>query len=47
MKIEQHIFKSESFAELIDEAIEFMLDTPLETLPPDEKFFGGGIYALY
>ncbi len=46
MIIADHIFQSKSFIALIDEAIEFMLDTPLETLPP-EKFYGGGIYALY
>ena len=47
MKIEKHIFKSESFIELINEAVDFMLKTPLESLPPSEKFYGAGVYALY
>ncbi|MCF6337701.1 MAG: Eco29kI family restriction endonuclease [Gammaproteobacteria bacterium] len=47
MKLEEHIFRSESFVELIDEAVHFMVNTPMETLPPDEKFSGGGVYALY
>jgi len=47
LKIEDHIFKSESFLELINEAVEFMLKTPLELLPPSVKFDGPGVYALY
>ena len=47
MKLEEHIFRSESFVELIDEAVAFMVNTPMELLPPDEKFSGGGVYALY
>jgi hypothetical protein len=47
MKIEKHIFQSASFIELIDEAVNFMINTPIEALPPDEKFGGGGVYALY
>jgi len=47
LKLEEHIFRSESFVELIDEAVNFMVNTPMETLPLDEKFSGGGVYALY
>ncbi len=47
MKLEAHIFNSKSFVELIDEAIDFFIQTPTEPLPPDEKFPGGGVYALY
>jgi len=47
LKLEKHIFRSESFVELIDEAVAFMVNTPMESLPPDEKFSGGGVYALY
>ncbi len=47
MKLEEHIFHSESFVELIDEAVDFMVNTPMESLSPDEKFSGGGVYALY
>ena len=47
MKLEEHIFQSESFVELIGEAVDFMVNTPMESLPPEEKFAGGGVYALY
>lgn len=47
MKLEEHIFRSESFVELIDEAVDFMVNTPMESLPLEEKFSGGGVYALY
>lgn len=47
MKLEEHIFRSESFVELIDEAVAFMVNTPMESLPPDVRFSGGGVYALY
>jgi hypothetical protein len=47
LKLEEHIFRSESFVELIDEAVAFMVNTPMELLPPDENFSGGGVYALY
>ena len=47
MKLEEHIFRSESFVKLIDEAVAFMVNTPMELLPPDENFSGGGVYALY
>lgn len=47
MKLEQHIFNSKSFVELIEEAIDFFIQSPTEQLPPDEKFPGGGVYALY
>lgn len=47
MKLEKHIFRSASFIDLIEEAVEFMISTPIESLPPDEKFSGGGVYVLY
>ncbi len=47
MKLEEHVFQSGSFIELIDEAVNFMVNTPLEPLPPEEQFAGGGVYALY
>lgn len=47
MKIEKHIFQSASFIELIADAVEFMINTPIESLPPEEKFEGGGVYAIY
>jgi len=47
LNLEQHIFNSKSFVELIEEAIDFFIQSPSEQLPPDEKFPGGGVYALY
>jgi len=47
MKLNEHLFQSESFAKLINNAIDFMINTPIVSLPPKEKFAGGGVYALY
>lgn len=47
MKLEEHIFQSASLIKLIDEAVKFMINTPMVSLPPAEKFSGGGVYALY
>ncbi|MDQ7074381.1 MAG: Eco29kI family restriction endonuclease [Gammaproteobacteria bacterium] len=47
MKLEEHIFHSKSFIKFIDDAVAFMLNTPMESLPPDDTFSGGGVYALY
>ncbi len=47
MDADKHLFKSQSFIELIQEAINFMNSTPVEALPPEDRFLGGGIYALY
>lgn len=47
MNLEEHIFKSEYFSALIEEAVKFLINTPTMSLPPDSKFTGGGVYALY
>lgn len=45
--LEQHIFQSSTFNELLEEAIHFFENTPIVCLPPKEKFSGAGVYALY
>ncbi len=47
MKLEEHIFQSASLIALIDEAVESMINTPMVSVPPEERFSGGGVYALY
>jgi hypothetical protein len=47
VKLEEHIFKSDSFNELIREAVDFFGRTPIEKLPPSDRFAGPGIYAIY
>jgi len=43
----EHIYKNEAFEELVKDAIRFFNGTPVHTLPPPERFYGVGIYALY
>ncbi len=42
-----HVFRSPRFRSVVDEAVEFFAQTPLQTLPPSTRFVGGGVYALY
>jgi hypothetical protein len=42
-----HIFRSPKFRSVVDEAIKFFSKTPLQILPPPDRFIGGGVYALY
>ena len=43
----QHTFKSAGFQTVVNQAIEFLDDTPVYPLPPSEPFDGSGVYALY
>lgn len=43
----EHIFRSPKFRSVVDEAVEFFIQTPLQILPPPVRFIGGGVYALY
>jgi hypothetical protein len=43
----EHVFRSPKFRSVVDEAVEFFAQTPLQTLPPLSRFIGGGVYALY
>ncbi len=42
-----HIFRSPKFRSVVDEATSFFVQTPLHSLPPPDRFIGGGVYALY
>ncbi|MFZ0033395.1 MAG: Eco29kI family restriction endonuclease [Sedimentisphaerales bacterium] len=47
VEIDAHIFKSPAFEGIVNKAIEFFNNTPVHPLPPDNKFEGTGVYALY
>ena len=42
-----HIFRSPKFQSVVNEAIEFFVETPLHRLPPPGQFLGPGVYGLY
>ncbi len=42
-----HIYKNDTFAELVKDAVRFFNGTPVLNLPPQESFLGTGVYALY
>lgn len=43
----KHVYQNDAFSELVKDAVRFFNGTPVHTLPPPEKFFGTGVYALY
>lgn len=43
----KHVFKSPQVHAVINEAIEFLKQTPAYQLPPPESFIGTGVYSLY
>ena len=43
----QHIFRSPSLQSLVNEAIQFLNNTPIHLLPPVNRFPGVGVYVLY
>lgn len=42
-----HTFHSRKFKGLVENAIRFFTGTPVHALPPEERFVGSGVYALY
>lgn len=44
---EKHIYRCDEFSELLKDAVRFFHGTPVCTLPPEAKFSGAGVYALY
>lgn len=47
LEYEKHVFRSQKFRSVVDEAIAFFLTTPPHRLPQREQFMGSGVYALY
>lgn len=45
--IKLHTFRSPKFESVVQEAIKFFAGTPVHPLPPADRFFSGGVYALY
>lgn len=43
----KHVYRNDAFAELVKDAVRFFNGTPVHTLPPPERFFGTGVYAIY
>lgn len=44
---DNHIFRSSQFQQVIQNAVDFLLSTPVQPLPPSETFTGAGLYLLY
>jgi hypothetical protein len=42
-----HVFRSPKLVTVVDEAVEFFMQTPIQILPPPKRFLGSGVYALY
>lgn len=47
VNIKLHIFRSPKIKRVVNEAIEFLNDTPIHPLPPVSSFAGVGVYSLY
>jgi hypothetical protein len=44
---QEHIYRNDAFAELVKDGVRFFNGTPVLDLPPEERFSGRGVYALY
>ena len=44
---EKHVYRCDEFSELLKDAVRFFHGTPVCKFPPDARFSGAGIYALY
>lgn len=42
-----HTFKSDVLKAVVNGALKYFMEAPIDTIPPSEKFQGGGVYALY
>jgi hypothetical protein len=44
---DKHRFTSPLFRSVVEDAVSFFTQTPVQNLPPEEQFIGVGVYALY
>lgn len=44
---QEHVYRNDQFVELVKDAVRFFNGTPVHSLPPPERFWGTGVYALY
>jgi len=47
VNLELHTFHSPEFRSVVNAAIDFFNNTPIQRLPPPESFLGSGVYSLY
>jgi hypothetical protein len=43
----RHVYTSPDFDEIVKDMIRFFNGTPVHSIPPPERFYGAGVYALY
>ncbi len=43
----RHLFRSSAIIQVVGEAVDFLLNSPVHPLPPAARFDGAGVYALY
>jgi hypothetical protein len=44
---DNHIFRSDKFKSVVEDAIQFFANTPVHPLPTASRFIGPGVYGLY
>jgi len=44
---EKHVYRRDEFSELLKDAVRFFHGTPVCKFPPEERFTGAGVYAIY
>lgn len=44
---QKHVYRNDAFAELVKDGVRFFNGTPVQPLPPEERFAGTGVYTIY
>ncbi len=44
---EKHLYSSQDFQEMVNDALRFFSGTPVQPLPPPQPFTGAGVYVIY